>query len=122
MSEQTVKNEEVALRLMRILQACPEASQRDLARQLGISLGRLNYCLRALVDKGFVKLENFGNSQNKLGYVYLLTPQGIAEKVALTSRFLKRKMHEYDALKLEIEALKAEVGDDQADGLRKQAQ
>lgn len=115
MSEQTVKNEEVALRLMRILQACPEASQRELARQLGISLGRLNYCLRALVDKGFVKLENFGNSQNKLGYVYLLTPQGIAEKVALTSRFLKRKMEEYDALKVEIEALKAEVGDGQGE-------
>ena len=112
MSEQTVntpKSEEVALRLMRLLQACPELSQRELAQHMGISLGGLNYCLNALIDKGFVKMANFSKSKNKFKYVYLLTPQGIAEKVALTSRFLKRKMEEYDALKVEIEALKSEL-------------
>ncbi len=77
-----------------------------------MSLGGLNYCLNALIDKGFVKMQNFQNSKNKFKYAYLLTPQGIAEKVALTSRFLQRKMEEYEALKAEIEALKAEVGED----------
>ena len=80
----------------------------------------LNYCLNALIDKGFVKMANFSKSKNKFKYVYLLTPQGIAEKVALTSRFLKRKMEEYDSLKVEIEALKAEVGDDQGEGQKTQ--
>ena len=112
MPEQTAgnpKSEEVALRLMRLLQACPELSQRELAQQMGISLGGLNYCLNALIDKGFVKIANFSKSKNKFKYVYLLTHQGIAEKVSLTSRFLKRKMEEYDALKAEIEMLKAEA-------------
>ena len=116
MPEQTLKNEEIALRVMRLLNAQPDMSQRELADQVGISLGAVNYCLKALMDKGFVKLENFHNSQHKLKYAYLLTPRGIAEKVALTSSFLKRKMEEYDALKVEIEALKAEVGEDQGDG------
>lgn len=104
------KADEVALRLMRLLQASPDLSQRELAEQMGISLGGLNYCLKALIDKGFVKMANFQNSQNKLKYVYLLTPQGIAEKVALTSRFLKRKIEEYETLKAEIEVLKLEAG------------
>jgi len=103
------KSEEVALRLIRLLQTCPELNQRELAQEMGISLGGLNYCLNALIDKGFVKMANFSKSKNKFKYVYLLTPQGIAEKVALTSRFLKRKMEEYEALKAEIEALKSEV-------------
>lgn len=123
MSEQIANNpksEEVALRLMRLLQTSPELSQRELAQQMGISLGGLNYCLNALIAKGLMKLENFHNSQHKLKYVYLLTPQGIAEKVALTSRFLKRKMHEYDALKVEIEALKEEVGERQGYGHKTQ--
>jgi EPS-associated MarR family transcriptional regulator len=113
MPEQTAKTEEAAYKVMRLLQAQPDLSQRELAQQLGMSLGGLNYCLKALMAKGFVKMGNFQNSKNKFGYVYLLTPQGIAEKVALTSRFLKRKMEEYDTLKGEIEALKAEVGEDQ---------
>ena len=71
--------------------------------------GPTNYCLNALIDKGFVKMANFSKSKNKFKYVYLLTPQGIAEKVALTSRFLKRKMEEYEALRAEIEALKSEL-------------
>lgn len=87
---------------------------------LGMSVGSLNYGLNALIDKGYVKMANFSKSKNKFKYVYLLTPQGIAEKMALTSRFLKRKMDEYDALKLEIDALKAEVGEQQAIGMREQ--
>ena len=108
--------EETHFRVMRILQDNPDLTQRELAQKLGISVGGLNYCLNALIDKGFVKVSNFQQSKNKFKYVYLLTPQGIAEKVAMTSRFLKRKMDEYDALKGEIEALKAEVDEEQGDG------
>jgi EPS-associated MarR family transcriptional regulator len=96
-------------KVMRILHDNPDLTQRELADQLGMSVGGLNYCLKALIDKGFVKMDNFQKSKNKFKYVYLLTPQGIAEKMALTSRFLQRKMQEYDALKVEIEALRSEV-------------
>ena len=101
--------EDTHFRIMRILQDNPDLTQRELADKLGMSVGGLNYCLNALIDKGFVKMQNFQNSKNKFKYVYLLTPQGIAEKVTLTSRFLKRKMEEYEVLKLEIQALKSEV-------------
>lgn len=109
MPEQNIKNEEITLSLMRLLNAQPDMSQRELADRVGISLGAVNYCLKALIDKGFVKLDNFHNSQHKFKYAYLLTPLGIAEKVALTSRFLQHKLDEYDALRAEIEALKAEA-------------
>jgi len=118
-SRQAKIQEDTHFRIMRILQENPDLTQRELAERLGMSVGGLNYCLNALIDKGFVKMGNFQKSKNKFKYVYLLTPQGIAEKVALTSRFLKRKMDEYDALKVEIEALKAEVGDEEANGLGK---
>ncbi len=104
------------------MQENPDLTQRELADQLGMSVGGLNYCLKALIVKGFVKMQNFQNSKNKFKYVYQLTPQGIAEKVTLTSRFLKRKMEEYEALEVEIEALKSEVGEEQVDGQRRQAQ
>lgn len=94
---------------MRILQKNPDLTQRELAEQLGVSVGGLNYCLKALMEKGLVKMQNFSQSKNKFGYVYLLTPKGMTEKTALTNRFLKRKMGEYEALKEEIEALKSEV-------------
>ena len=94
---------------MRILQENPDLTQRELAEKLGISVGGLNYCLNALIDKGFVKMGNFKKSKNKFKYVYLITPQGIAEKVALTGRFLKRKMEEYEALKVEIAMLKSKI-------------
>jgi EPS-associated MarR family transcriptional regulator len=94
---------------MRILQENPDLTQRELAEKLGMSVGGLNYCLNALINKGLVKMQNFSSSKNKFKYVYLLTPKGIAEKVALTTRFLSRKMEEYEALKLEIEVLKSEV-------------
>jgi EPS-associated MarR family transcriptional regulator len=97
---------------MRILQENPDLTQRELADQLGMSVSGLNYCLKALIDKGLVKMQNFSKSKNKFKYVYLLTPKGIKEKVALTTRFLIHKMEEYEALKREIEMLKTEVGDD----------
>jgi EPS-associated MarR family transcriptional regulator len=83
-------------------------AERELAQELGVSVGSLNYCLKALIDKGWVKMQNFSQSKNKFGYVYILTPTGMAEKAALTSRFLKRKMSEYEALKAEIDALQNE--------------
>ena len=110
--------EETHFRIMRLLQDNPDLTQRELASQLGISVGSLNYCLNALIDKGFVKMANFQKSKNKFKYVYLITPQGIAEKVALTSRFLKRKMEEYEALKIEIAALKLETGNDGKKGIQ----
>lgn len=108
--------EETHFRIMRLLQDNPDLTQRELANRLGISVGSLNYCLNALIDKGFVKMANFQKSKNKFKYVYLLTPQGIAEKVALTSHFLQRKMQEYDALKLEIKILNSEVNECQENG------
>jgi EPS-associated MarR family transcriptional regulator len=96
-------------RVLKHLQAHPEATQRDLARLLGISLGRTNYCVRALIDQGWVKVQNFRRSDNKLAYVYLLTPQGIEAKAHITVRFLQRKQAEYEALKAEIAELDAEV-------------
>ena len=94
-----------------MIEADPEISQREIATQLGISLGKTNYCLRALTEKGFVKARNFRRSNNKLRYVYKLTPKGIEHKARLTLRFLERKRLEYDALKREIEALAREAKD-----------
>ena len=103
--------DETHFRVMRILQDNPDLTQRELAQKLSISVGGLNYCLNALIDKGFVKVSNFQQSKNKFKYVYLLTPQGIAERVFLTTRFLLRKMQAYEALKAKIEQLRAEVED-----------
>jgi len=102
-------NEDKYFRLMRILEATPDISQREMAKVLGVSFGCINYCLNALIDKGLVKIQNFNQNQNKFGYVYLLTPNGLAEKASLTGNFLKRKMEEYEALKVEIETLKSEI-------------
>ena len=94
--------------LLKTLEDNPGLSQRDLAKRLGVSLGKVNFCLNALVDKGSLKINNFRNSENKLAYAYLLTPTGIAEKAALTRRFLIRTTKEYELLKAEIELLKQE--------------
>ncbi len=102
-------SEETQLHLLRLLETRAELSQRDLARETGTSLGKVNYCLNALIDKGLVKVSNFRNNQNKLGYAYLLTPRGIESKAAITVQFLRRKMDEYENLKREIEQLKLEV-------------
>ena len=111
--------EDTHFRIMHILQENPDLTQRELAEKLGMSLGGLNYCLNALIDKGLVKMQNFSNSKKKFKYVYLLTPMGIAEKVVLTTRFLSRKMEEYEALKLEVEALKSEVDTPRRDKTKK---
>ena len=87
--------DERQLNALRLLEDNPSMTQRELADALGVSLGAANYCLKALVDKGWVKLENFQKNPNKLGYLYLLTPVGLAAKTQLTARFLKRKLHEY---------------------------
>lgn len=110
-SRQSQLQEDTTFRVLRLLEREPDISQRELADRLGLSLGGLNYCLKALMDKGLVKLENFSKSRHKLGYVYILTPTGLAAKAALTGRFLKRKMAEYEALKAEIESLNAEASE-----------
>jgi len=96
------------LGILRLLDSRPSHSQRDVAQELGMSLGKANYLLKALLDKGFVKVQNFRNNSNKLGYTYLLTPEGVAAKSELTRHFLARKVLEYDALRLEIEKLRME--------------
>jgi len=96
-------------RVLKALESNPQLSQRELAQQLGISLGKTNYCLKALIDKGWIKAKNFKNSGNKLAYAYLLTPKGIDEKARLTLNFLERKRQEYETLRLEIEALTKEA-------------
>lgn len=110
-----MSNDEVHFRVMRLIQENSQLTQRDLARQLGISLGKANYCLKALVEKGFVKAENFQRSDHKLAYAYLLTPAGIEEKARVTVAFLRWKMQEFESLKAEIESLKTmadEIGED----------
>ena len=114
-SRQCKIQEDTTFRVLRILAQEPDISQRDLADRLGVSLGGLNYCLKALIDKGFVKLENFSNSRHKFGYVYILTPAGLLEKAALTGRFLKRKMTEYEALKAEIASIRSEASQESLD-------
>jgi EPS-associated MarR family transcriptional regulator len=107
-TRQAKLQEDTYFRVMRILQENPDLTQRELAERLGISVGGVNYCLKALVEKGLVKMKNFAHSKNKFGYVYVLTSSGVAERAAITHRFLQRKMQEYEALRAEIEALKTE--------------
>jgi EPS-associated MarR family transcriptional regulator len=111
-SRQAKLQEDTYFRVMRMLEENPDLTQRDLAEKLGISVGGLNYCLKALMGKGLVKMKNFANSKNKFGYVYVLTPSGMSEKAAITQRFLKRKMEEYEALRAEIENLQRDVQPD----------
>jgi EPS-associated MarR family transcriptional regulator len=102
-------NDETHYRILRLLEARPEISQRQLANELGISLGKANYCVKALLAKGWIKAENFRNSRNKLAYSYLLTPEGIERKAKIAVRFLKRKTAEFEQIKQEIEQLRQEV-------------
>jgi EPS-associated MarR family transcriptional regulator len=101
--------EDTTYRVLRMLEDNPDLTQREIAHNLGLSASGLNYCLKALIDKGWVKMHNFAQSKNKFGYIYVLTPNGIAQKAGLTGRFLQRKMAEYDALRAEINALQSEV-------------
>jgi len=102
---------DVHYKLMRLLEANPEMSQRDLAKELGISLGKANYCLQALIKKGWIKAINFTNSQSKAAYMYLLTPRGIEQKASLTVEFLQIKMREYESLRAEIRQMRREAKD-----------
>tara|TARA_B100001057_G_C22059598_1_gene647782 strand:+ start:152 stop:448 length:297 start_codon:yes stop_codon:yes gene_type:complete len=98
-----MKNSQDHFEVLRRIQKKPEASQRELANELGFSLGKLNYCIKSLQEKGLVKIENFKKNPNKSNYIYILTPKGIAEKTKLTINFMKRKMREYDELKEELD-------------------
>ena len=102
--------DEYRYRILKLLEADPHASQRRIADELGISLGRVNYCLQALIEKGLIKAKNFRNSTNKRAYLYLLTPKGIEEKTRVTLRFLRVKLNEYEALERELEVLRREAG------------
>ena len=110
----TGARDELRLRVLRALETNPELSQRQLAAELGVSLGGVNYALKALVERGFVKADNFRKSGNKVAYLYVLTPQGVAEKASLAGAFLGQKHEEYEVLRQEIEALKGEVGSDES--------
>lgn len=101
--------DETRYKLLRLLESNPKLSQRDVAREFGMSLGKINYCLRALMRAGWIKARRFKNSQNKVAYRYLLTPRGIEQKAALTATFLQRKMREYALLRAEIEQLRRET-------------
>ena len=105
----TGARDELRLRVLRALEANPELSQRQLAAELGVSLGGVNYALKALIERGFVKAGNFRRSGAKAAYFYVLTPKGIAEKSSLATAFLGRKLEEYEVLRQEIEALQGEV-------------
>ena len=101
--------DEYRYKILKKLEAEPEVSQRELARELGISLGKMNFCLNALIEKGLVKANNFRQSQHKKGYIYLLTPRGVEEKAKITVQFLKYKLAEYEAIKAEIQQLQSDI-------------
>ena len=101
--------DEYRYKILKILEANPEISQRDLARKLDISLGKVNFCLKALIDVGLLKVTNFKNNKNKLAYMYLLTPNAVEQKAAITMRFLKQKNKEFKMLKIEIHKLRLDI-------------
>ncbi|MFO1525271.1 MAG: MarR family EPS-associated transcriptional regulator [Turneriella sp.] len=101
--------DELQHKLFKVITQNPNISQRDLSKNLGISLGKANYCLKALMTKGWVKAQNFKNNRNKLSYAYLLTPSGIEQKASVTVRYLRKKMEEYDELKAAVEELQKEI-------------
>ena len=108
-------DKEIHLKLLRHLAENPQVSQRELAEHLGVSLGKTNYCLGALVDKGLIKARNFKNNANKRAYLYLLTPNGLRAKAEISLHFLQRKIEEHEALRAEIEELRNEIRNDDYD-------
>ena len=114
-SQRSKLQEDTHFRVLRLLQENPEMSQRELAKTVGVSVGGMHYVLKALIDKGLVKLGNFTAADDKRRYAYILTPKGIARRAVLTRAFLMRKMEEYEALREEIEKLKAEMPQDPAE-------
>lgn len=105
----SIHQEETDYRVLRLLADNPQINQRELAGALGVSLGKINYCLKALLDRGLIKMQNFRSAESKRSYAYLLTPTGIARKADLTMRFLKHKVAEYERLRAEIDVLQSEV-------------
>ena len=103
--------EDTHYKVLKILEQNPQISQRELAKEMGVSLGKANYCLNILIENGLVKVENFRKSDNKVAYLYLLTPEGIRAKARITAAYLQRKLDEYSVLRSEIEELQAEVGE-----------
>ena len=103
-------DDETYYKILKLLQEDPHISQRALANALGVSLGKTNYCVRALIDRGLIKARNFRTSQNKMAYAYILTPKGMKEKASVSIRFLKQKLAEHDELQQEIARLRREVG------------
>ncbi len=110
-SRQSRLQEDTTFRIMTILSKNPDLTQRELADRVGISVGGVNYCLKALMEKGLVKMKNFADSKSKFGYIYVMTPRGVAERAALTRQFLKRKLDEYERLQREIRELQGELDD-----------
>ena len=104
-------NDELRLKTLRLIEANPSISQRQMAKELGVSLGGVNYCLKALAEVGWIKVGNFAKSSHKLGYLYLVTPDGIKEKAKITANFLAKKRHEYDVLRQEIDQLEGELAE-----------
>lgn len=109
MPEDLLTHQDTHLKVLRLLEINPQMNQRELAAALGVSLGKTNFCLKALLDKGLLKVHNFQNNKHKLAYAYFLTPAGIAEKTTLAKRFLQHKVQEYEQLRAEIESLQREV-------------
>ncbi len=105
------QRDEVNFKVLRLIEARPDASQREIAGELGVSLGAVNYCLKALLEKGHVKLANFRASRSRVGYVYVLTPEGLAHRAQLAVAFIERKRAEYEAIRAELEALQGEFGE-----------
>ena len=102
-------SDELRYKILKRLETDPNLSQRELAKELDMSLGKVNYCLKALLEKGWIKAGNFKSNPNKMGYAYILTPSGLEEKANVTVRFLKRKLEEHQAVKKEIEQLRSEI-------------
>ena len=103
--------DEITYKLLKLIEAEPHLSQREIAQEMGVSLGKTNYCLKALIDKGFIKFQNFYNNKKKSAYIYFLTPKGIEEKAEVTYRFLQGKIKEYEDIRQEIEKLKIETAE-----------
>jgi len=110
-AEKTNLEKEEVLQVLREIKSDPEMTQRDLSVKLGISLGKVNFIMKALIHRGFIKVDNFKKSNNKSAYLYFLTPKGVEEKARITYRFLRRKIKEYDELEQEIRRLEQEVGE-----------
>jgi len=104
--------DEITYKFLKIIENEPHLSQREIAQKMGVSLGKTNYCLKALLDKGFIKVRNFYKNKKKKAYIYFLTPNGIEEKAQVTYRFLQKKIDEYETIKIEIENLKSEAAEE----------